>query len=288
MHRPASNDAGAGSRPPSSTEPEAVLATAAAEHRRSLGPGLLGLYVHGSWVVGDFEPARSDLDLLAVLAREPDESLVDSLGPVLSAIESAHPNWQGRVEVEYVALTTVVAFAGGRDDGPGCQPASAPALARVSPGESLHLLPASGHRLLTWTSVHDRGQALVGPAPPALLPRVDRAAVRSAALMHVRDWPAWVREMTGPGGQSYAVLTLCRALHLFSEGSQVSKRVAASHVATALPEWLELIDWARDWWYAAGMDDAPSRHDEVTRFVDDVSSRIIDRWGVRDQCGLRP
>lgn len=264
-----------------------MLATAAAEHRRTLGPDLLGLYVHGSWIVGDFEPSRSDLDLLAVLARDPDESLVASLGPVLSAIERAHPIWKGRVEVEYVALKTILSFVGGQDDGPAWQSDPAPSLARVSPGESLHLLPASGHRLLTWSFVHDQGQALVGPAPATLLPCVDPAAVRSAAMMHVRDWPGWVREMTGPGGQSYAVLTLCRALHLFSEGNQVSKRAAATHVATALPEWLELVHWARDWWYADGLDDAPNRHDEVTRFVDDVSSRIIDRWEVH-QRRLRP
>lgn len=68
----------------------------------------------------------------------------------------------------------------------------------------------------------------------------------------------------------------------------MSKRAEASHVATVHPEWLALIHWARDWWHAGGMDDTPSRHDEVARFVDDVSSRIIDRWGARDQCGLRP
>lgn len=94
--------------------------------------------------------------------------------------------------------------------------------------------------------------------------------------------------MTGPGGQSYAVLTLCRALHLFGEGAQVSKRAAANHALTALPDWAELIRWARDWWYAGGADDAPSRHEEVVRFVDDVSSRILERWGLPHRGGPIP
>jgi len=111
---PTSNELGTMGRSSQRAGPEAVLATVAAEHRATLGADLLGLYVHGSWVVGDFEPARSDLDLLAVLEREPDESLIARVGPVLSAIESAHPQWRGRVEVEYVALETVVAFADGR------------------------------------------------------------------------------------------------------------------------------------------------------------------------------
>lgn len=86
-----------------------------------------------------------------------------------------------------------------------------------------------------------------------------------------------VHEMTTPGGQAYAVLTLCRAWHLFTAGRQVSKRSAARHASAALPQWAALIDWAHDWWYAGGDDEEESRLVETTRFVDDVSSRILTR-----------
>jgi len=46
----------------------------------ALGDRLLGLYVHGSWVLGDFDAERSDVDLLAVLADDPS----DLLGLLLS------------------------------------------------------------------------------------------------------------------------------------------------------------------------------------------------------------
>jgi hypothetical protein len=254
-------------RNPSSAE--RVLLALGIELRGALGAVLLGLYVHGSWIVGDFAPSRSDLDLLAVLTREPDGSLLVGLDEMHSRVEAAHSAWRGRVEVEYVALETIRRFSAGPSEADG------PVIARISPGEPLHLLAASSHRLLTWASVRDTGRPLVGPPPEELLPAIDHDTARAAAMDHVRDWPTWVQEMTTPGGQAYAVLTLCRALHLFTERRQVSKRKAAGYASAALPQWAALIDWARDWWYAGGEDDEISRLAETTRFINAVSSRIL-------------
>ncbi len=253
----------------SPTPVELVLSTIASELSRTLGAELLGLYVHGSWVVGDFAPHRSDLDLLAVLACEPDESLLAGLADAHLHVESAHAAWKARVEVEYVALETIREFAAAPRE------AHVAAIARISPGEPLHLLPASLHRLLTWATVRDTGRPLAGPPAADLLPVIDADDARAAALEHVRDWPTWVQTMTMPGGQAYAVLSLCRALCLFTEGRQVSKRVAADHAAAELPEWAPLISWARCWWYAGGRDDESTRRAESTRFVHDVSARIL-------------
>ncbi len=248
---------------------ELVLSTIAAELSRTLGAELLGLYVHGSWVVGDFAPQRSDLDLLAVLSCEPDESLLEGLAVAHLHIEAVHAAWKGRVEVEYVALETVRGFAAAPREADG------PAIARISPGEPLHLLPASLHRLLTWATVRDTGRPLAGPPAVDLLPVIHSDDARAAALEHVRDWPTWVQRMTMPGGQAYAVLSLCRALHLFTEGGHISKREAADHAAAALPEWSPLINWARCWWYAGGRDDENTRLADSTRFVNEVSARIL-------------
>jgi hypothetical protein len=74
-------------------------------------------------------------------------------------------------------------------------------IARVSPGESVHLLAATAHRVVTWSAVHDHGRRLPGPPAGALLPAIDADLVRRALLDHVRDWPIWVTRMTtqGPG-----------------------------------------------------------------------------------------
>lgn len=262
-------DREAGHRRPDRDDPRTVLGDIAFGLSSALGDDLLGLYVHGSWVTGDFSPARSDLDLLAVLSLEPSEGVLGAVAATHVALERSHPSWRGRIEVEYVSRAAVMAFA------QGPRPLTGHTLMRISPGEALHLLSATEHRVLTWAGVRTIGQPLVGPPAAQLLPAFDDATAHAAVRLHVHDWPQWVREMEHPGGQAYAVLTLSRAWCLLVDGDRLSKRAAAERAAAALPEWRGLIEWARDWWYAAGSDREPSRLDQCAAFVDDVSARLL-------------
>jgi len=247
--------------------PEMVLSDLRDAWSSALAGRLLGLYLHGSLVAGDFAADRSDLDLLAVLDNDPDENLLDVLAALHADLDRRHPQWAGRIEVEYVSLAAVCQAANGTDGGR--------IIARVSPGELLHLLPATTHRVVTWAAVHDHGHSLLGPQADALLPAVDPDLVRSALLDHVRDWPAWVTDMTSPGAQSYAVLTLCRAFQRLQYGRQLSKRQAADETVTARPQWAHLIDWARDWWYDGGQDTDHGNVRDVLAFVNELSATVL-------------
>ncbi|WP_250037189.1 nucleotidyltransferase domain-containing protein [Paractinoplanes maris] len=225
---------------------------------------VLALYVHGSLIAGDFAPARSDLDVLAVLTADPDDRLLGVLAGLHAELDAAHPEWAGRIEVEYVSLAALTDAAEGRH-----------LIARVSPGEQLHLLPATRHRLVTWATVHRSGRPLLGPPAETLWPPYDAELVRAALLDHVRDWPDWVRGMTTPGAQSYSVLTMCRAVQRVRFGHQLSKRQAAAPTAAAFPEWAGLIEWARAWWYEGGQDTDPGRPADVCGFVEAVSAALL-------------
>ena len=248
--------------------PEMALSDLRDGWRSALNGRLLGLYLHGSLVAGDFAADRSDLDLLAVLDNDPDEDLLDLLAGLHADLDRRHPQWAGRIEVEYVSLEAVRQAAHG---GTGQDRV----IARVSPGELLHLLPATTHRVVTWAAVRDHGRILLGPPADALLPAVDPSLVRSALLDHVRDWPTWVTDMTNPGAQSYAVLTLCRALQRLRYGRQLSKRQAADETITAHPQWAHLIIWARDWWYDAGQGTDHGNANDVRAFVNELSAGIL-------------
>ncbi|WFE36182.1 aminoglycoside adenylyltransferase domain-containing protein [Micromonospora sp. WMMD975] len=248
--------------------PEPVLTDLRTAWAHELSDRLAGLYLHGSLVGGDFAPGRSDLDLLAVLDRDPDEPLLGVLAVLHADLDRRHPEWAGRIEVEYVSVAAVRDAARGQAD-------RQHVIARVSPGELLHLLPATSHRVVTWSSVREHGRTLLGPAADALLPEIDPGRVRAALLDHVRDWPDWVVEMTGVGAQSYAVLTLCRAYQRLRCGRQLSKRQAAEPTAAAFPHWAGLIGWARDWWYESGLDSDPGRAGDVPAFVREVSAAVL-------------
>lgn len=85
-------------------EPDVIPSRLTEEITGALGEELRGLYVHGSWVGGDFASGRSDLDLLSVLRTEPTAHTLKVLEAVDARIDRDHPEWIGRIEVAY--LTT--------------------------------------------------------------------------------------------------------------------------------------------------------------------------------------
>ena len=233
--------------------------------REQLAANLVGLYLHGSLVMGDFEPRRSDVDLLAVLAHDLSEADLQGLREMHACIAAAHPNWRDRVEVAYVPVATLQTI--GVEGRP---------MARISPGEPLHAFPATRHYLLEWYVVRRSGLTLFGPPARELMPEISREEFVQVVREHARGWKAWVTETRGSGGQAYAVLTLCRALYSSRLGEQVSKRQAGIWASGQLHRWSALIAWALGWWYAGGSDvSGEDRHPEVTRFVEEVSDQVL-------------
>ena len=90
--------------------------------------------------------------------------------------------------------------------------------------------------------------------------------------------------MQHTGGQAYTVLTLCRAAEALATRRQVSKLAAANVGTSRFPEWSELIDWAREWWYN-GSDLDHGQFGDVRRFVDDVSARSLKRYDLLPHSG---
>lgn len=252
--------------------PAQVLDRLTQELTKALGGDLVGLSVHGSYVAGDYHAGRSDLDLLAILAQDPTEATLAKLGQVHDGLARDNSDWADHVEVDYVSAAAVRdVLVGGRVH----------AMARISPGEPLHLVDAASHYLLNWQSAQEHGQVLVGSSARDLLPPIEGERIRQVVLDHLRQWPEWASEMRQPGSQAYAVLTVCRGAATLDTGGQVSKRAAAAYGLTHFPGWSPLIEWARDWWYAGGSDAEPDRLPEVARFVTEVTSTILARHGRR-------
>ena len=253
------------------TSPEAVLHRLGNDLDEELGAELLSLSVHGSWVAGDFKLGRSDLDLLAVLAHDPDARVLGRLTAVHAEIAAWAPEWHDHVEADYVSRDAVVDILAG--DGPEHP------MVRISPGEPIHLLPAHRHYLLTWRAARDHDHRIVGRSPVEVIPPIPDDVVRDVVVEHAREWPAWVEGARSPGFQAYAVLTMCRVLAFLRTGQQLSKHRAALSERELMPEWRELIGWADDWWYRDGSDQTPPRTSGVTTFVLTASRLVGEKYG---------
>ncbi|TAK22541.1 MAG: DUF4111 domain-containing protein [Chloroflexota bacterium] len=227
----------------------ALIDTLDSEIARVLGPRLVGLYLVGSLVTGDFDHHVSDIDLIAVAATEiPNDELTD-LHRMHRAIAAAHPIWDNRVEVIYVTREALQTFRVERYT-----------LAVVSPGEPFHTLEAGTDWLINWYLLRTRGIAVRGPSPAAFLEPFTTDDLVDAAIGIARDLAGRVRTVTRRNPGVYMVLTGCRALHSVTLRAFTSKRRAAAWAMDAMPDHAPTIaDALRIWrtdWYNSETDNA--------------------------------
>jgi streptomycin 3"-adenylyltransferase len=179
--------------------------------RDALGPALIGVYLHGSAALGDYDPARSDIDVLAVCAATLEAGERARLGAALGREGLPCP---ARAGLEFSLVTQAAA----RDP------------SRTPPYE-LHGWDEHGHVRhgddrgdpdipLHFAVVRQVGLAVCGPPPADVVRDVPRDELIGLAA----DELDWTVAQASPSTQ---VLTACRAWALSADGRFRSKRDAA-------------------------------------------------------------
>jgi predicted nucleotidyltransferase len=245
-------------------EAKALLEALTAGIRQAAGAKLLGLYLWGSYVVGDFDPRRSDVDLVAALAADVSGEDFAALKAMHDALALRFPAWEGRIEVAYATVATLD------------RPAEGGEIVRISPGEPLNRRRSDERWVVDWYVVRERGIALFGPPPAQLLAPISCRQFVESVRANVASWDDLAGWARGWQRQAYAILLLCRALRATRHGDQLSKPAAGRWAQRALPEWADLIARALAWLEAPETaPDAPPDA-ELRRFVEEVRQRIMD------------
>jgi hypothetical protein len=199
-----------------------------------LGQKLVGLYVYGSLVWGDFDPAASDVDLLAALTADLTDPEFEAIRAFHADFVARFPAWDDRIEVQYCSVAGLQHF----------REVSSP-MCVISPGDPFHRLTAGPDWLMNWYFVRTYGLTLYGPPPETVIAPISKAEFVNRARL---DAPFWrghiVNTRDSRQYQAYAVLTLCRCYYTVTHGEQVSKRRAAIWAAEQLPDWADLIQAA--------------------------------------------
>jgi len=225
---------------------------------------LVGVFLYGSLVTGDFDRDSSDIDLLAATSSDITEAEFERLRSLHSDFAHKNAEWDDRVEVAYLSLTALKTFR-----------SETSPMAVISPGEPFHMKEAGKDWLLNWYVVRDSGVTLFGPPPNDIIAPIGQQEFKDS----VRDYAVWwadrVQDVRERKEQAYAILTMCRALHVHRTGLQVSKKQAATWAAQELPQWSGLIQQALVWreaWRDDDIDHAATSPESVrfVRFVRDL------------------
>lgn len=241
-----------------------ILDVLRAEIQQRLGSKLIGLYLYGSLVWGDFDYDISDIDLLAATASDITDDEAAALKHMHEAFARQYPRWDNRIEVQYFSLHGLKTFK-----------TQAGRMGNISPGEPFHIIEAGKEWLMNWYFVQDYGVTLFGPVPATLIDPISKAEF----LQAVRDHAMWWRdnlartEADAPY-QSYAILTLCRALYTARNSEQVSKVRAARWAADQLPQWSTLIHNALRWRKDPQHNEA--MYPETAAFVRFMIDRVLE------------
>jgi hypothetical protein len=230
------------------------------------GGSLVGLYLYGSLATGHFEPDVSDIDLIAVLAGVPDASLVSQLKEMHARLAAAAPEWDDRIEVDCVST-------GGLAE---CR-TSTTTMARISPGEPLHLVEAGRDFLLDWYPARRDGVALVGPPLDSLIPPIPEREYRDEVITYLAGFRDRVDEDAGVGSQAYAILTICRGFYSITSRARLSKREAGLRARRDFPRWELLIDRALGWrdrQWDPEQPDGSTFVAETRAFIDEMAGRL--------------
>jgi predicted nucleotidyltransferase len=194
-----------------------------------------GIYVFGSYVLGDFDERLSDVDLLVTTACAVTDEQLHQLTMMHTGLVGRHPDWGNRVEVIYVDTATLRSFREGGE------------VIRVSPGEPLHRTPFLQHWLVDLYTVQEAGLTLQGVEPVEVVPTITQAEFKACISAMVVDWLDWMSDTLQERYLAYIRLALCRSLFAYRFGRQASKAAAATWVRQEYAEWADLADEAIRW-----------------------------------------
>lgn len=204
----------------------------------TLGHALVGIYLQGSFALGDFDE-HSDVDFITVVWEELGRRQAEALSSMHDALFDYPSAWAKHLEGSYV-----------------------PAALLADPdryGEPLWYLD-HGSRVLVESDhcntpvvrwiVRERGVCLIGPEPATLLPPVEADTLRRHMAGTIVGWGREILVDPEPYRnrfyQAFIVLNYCRMLRDLTVGRPGSKREGAEWAKAELdPAWSLLID--RSW-----------------------------------------
>ena len=234
--------------------------------KETLGNKLVGLYLTGSSVLGDFDEKISDLDFVAAVSEDLNDQEFEALKKMHQEFANKYPEWNDRIDVCYVPTNDLKKAKTGMGK-----------LAKISAGEPLNRRELNKERIVLWYLTREQSLTLFGPDPKTIIEAISKEEFIEAVKIHAKGWVEYVKDTENSRpSQAYAILTLCRALYAINNTEQVSKKKAASWVIEKYPEWSNLINEALKWRenYRDEENNGEETYPETVKFVNFAISEI--------------
>lgn len=200
---------------------------------------LVGAYLQGSFVVGDFD-RHSDVDYIVVVLNELSSSQVAALQGMHDRVFHQESKWAQHLEGSYFPQDVLRNHA-----------KRGAKLWYLDNGASALVQSDHCNTLLVRWVVREKGIVLAGPPPSTLIDPISEESLRMEMYETITNWGQEILSNPAPYNnwfyQTFIVLNYCRMLHDLHSGVAGSKRQGANWAkATLDPAWSRLIDAAWD------------------------------------------
>ena len=256
---------------PSFPEIQRLLTTLTKEVKTLLSTNLVGIYLFGSLTYDDFQPGRSDIDVV-VIVREPLNSEdFEKLKKIHEKIAHQFTIWGKRIEISYTPLEFF------KETLPPKQPRPYHGF-----GEGNFYQAQYGNEwIINNYLLYKYGIALTGPEFRSIVHPIDIREVQKACVKDLfTEWEPKLREsewLNNPHYQSYLVLNLCRILNTVMNGRVESKTISAEWVKKTFPQWEELMTLANEWKYGTAMNQGEQTLDFLQFVIEQVQKTPLYR-----------
>lgn len=215
-----------------------VLHELVSSMQAALGSHLIGVYLQGSFAVGDFD-LHSDVDFAVVVAHELSDDEVEALQAMHARIHDLENPWAQHLEGSYFP----------RDILRNAEQSGGP-LWYLDHGSRTLIRSNHCNTVLVRWVLRAMGVALAGPEPAALIDAISVETLRREILATIREWGQEILDdpdrFNNRFYQAFIVLSYCRMLHDLRRGYPGSKQAGADWAKANLdPSWHGLID--RSW-----------------------------------------
>jgi predicted nucleotidyltransferase len=221
------------------TELNQVLDELVARIQKILASDLVGLYLQGSFAVGDYDQ-YSDVDFIVVVEDELSPIQVDALQLMHGEVYRLDSEWAKHLEGSYFPVEILRDYSRCGEQ-----------LWFLDHGAQSLIRSDHCNTLLVRSVVRENGISLAGPPPKSLLDPISPHLLREEIYETLHKWGHVILENPADYSnwfyQCFIVLSYCRMLHDLYHGRPGTKREGAEWAKTVLdPAWTDLIDrtWA--------------------------------------------
>ncbi|MBI4225639.1 DUF4111 domain-containing protein [Candidatus Roizmanbacteria bacterium] len=228
-----------------------------------LGDEVIGIYLFGSLTYGDFNPDRSDIDLLVVVKYPLAKGKIKLLKKFHVDLGKKYPKWAKRHESSYTPI----------DFFKNILPPTKPR-PYFGSGKFYPKAQYGNEWLINNYLLYKHGITFMGPDFKNLVEPINIEDVKKACIRDLhKEWKPKINDQTWleeSHHQAYIVLNLCRILYTIKNDLVTSKKVSASWVKNEFNDWRNLIETAENWKYGTEV----NVQNETIMFIKFILSKI--------------